>query len=61
MSDARDGEPDPFLENAEDDNGVDRSLIRWMLSLTPRERLRVLAAEAAFGVNARVLDEPDSE
>lgn len=28
---------------AYDDEGVDRTLIRWMLSLTPRERLRVLA------------------
>lgn len=27
---------------AYDEDGVDRSLIRWMLSLTPRERLRVL-------------------
>jgi hypothetical protein len=25
-----------------DDNGVDRSLIRWMLSLTPAERLQCL-------------------
>jgi hypothetical protein len=29
------GEPD-------DDDGVDVTLIRWMLSLTPAERLRVL-------------------
>ncbi|HZF50916.1 MAG TPA: hypothetical protein VE093_19790 [Polyangiaceae bacterium] len=27
---------------AYDENGVDRTLIRWMLSLTPRERLRAL-------------------
>jgi hypothetical protein len=27
---------------AYDEDGVDRSLIRWMLSLTPRDRLRVL-------------------
>lgn len=27
---------------AYDENGVDRTLIRWMLSLTPRDRLRVL-------------------
>jgi hypothetical protein len=27
---------------AYDEDGVDRSLIRWMLGLTPRERLRVL-------------------
>jgi len=28
-------EPEPVY----DDNGVDRSLVRWMLSLTPDERL----------------------
>ena len=27
---------------AYDEDGVDRTLIRWMLSLTPRERLRAL-------------------
>ena len=27
---------------AYDEDGVDRTLIRWMLSLTPRDRLRVL-------------------
>jgi hypothetical protein len=27
---------------AYDEDGVDRTLIQWMLSLTPRERLRVL-------------------
>ena len=26
----------------DDDDGVDATLIRWMLSLTPAERLRVL-------------------
>ncbi|MFW6050835.1 MAG: hypothetical protein ACODAU_06655 [Myxococcota bacterium] len=33
---------DPFTLDPYDDRGVDRSLIRWMLSLTPTERLRVL-------------------
>lgn len=28
--------------NAEETHGVDRSLIRWMLSLTPAERLEFL-------------------
>ena len=31
---------DPALPAAYDSAGVDRSLIRWMLSLTPSERLR---------------------
>ncbi len=35
----------PALSELEDDpydaNGIDRSLIRWMLSLTPTERLAV--------------------
>lgn len=29
-------------EDSVDENGVDLTLIRWMLSLSPRERLRVL-------------------
>ena len=33
---------------AYDDDGVDMSLIRWMLSLSPRERLRVLDERARF-------------
>jgi len=31
---------DPTLRAAYDSSGVDRSLIRWMLNLTPSERLR---------------------
>ncbi|MET0794464.1 MAG: hypothetical protein ABW061_23280 [Polyangiaceae bacterium] len=31
---------DPTLSAAYDSSGVDRSLIRWMLRLTPSERLR---------------------
>lgn len=34
------GRPDPLPER--DGNGVDLTLIRWMLSLTPAERLDVL-------------------
>lgn len=33
-------QPDPHPESSED--GVDLSLIRWMLSLTPAERLEFL-------------------
>lgn len=35
-----------------DDQGVDRSLIRWMLSLTPTERLRI--AEEAIDLVSSV-------
>ncbi len=38
MADAPADEPKPALC----DDGVDLALIRWMLSLTPRERLPVL-------------------
>jgi hypothetical protein len=36
----RDGPPDPAT--VYDERGVDRSLVRWMLSLTPAERLSAL-------------------
>lgn len=39
MSRASDSEVDEKVEGIYDENGVDRSLIRWMLSLTPDERL----------------------
>jgi len=32
----------PTVESAYDENGVDVSLVRWMLSLTPAERLQTL-------------------
>lgn len=32
----------PKAEDCYDENGVDLSLIRWMLSMTPIERLHVL-------------------
>jgi len=33
---------DPAFEPAYSEDGADLSLIRWMLSLTPAERIRVL-------------------
>ncbi len=41
---------------AYDEDGVDRTLIRWMLSLTPRERLKVL--EDHNRSLMRILDAP---
>ncbi len=38
---ANDG-ADPERDDVYDDNGVDRSLIRWFLALSPVERLAVL-------------------
>lgn len=35
-------EVEAMQREAYDEDGVDMSLIRWMLSLTPRERLRAL-------------------
>jgi hypothetical protein len=35
-------ERDPETEPEYSEDGVDLSLIRWMLSLTPEERLQVL-------------------
>lgn len=39
-----DGEPEEVdgRETSAEDDGVDRSLVRWMLSLTPTERLAVV-------------------
>ena len=41
-TDPRQPENAPTLATDEAPSGVDRSLIRWMLSLTPAERLDVL-------------------
>lgn len=53
-------EPEPGSERAPD--GVDPTLIRWMLSLTPEERLRVLQerqdALEALGAVPRWTSEP---
>jgi hypothetical protein len=35
-------QPSPQQEPTHSEDGVDRTLIRWMLSLTPAERLEVL-------------------
>lgn len=35
-------EPVEVRDEPYDENGVDRSLIRWMLTLTPTERLEYL-------------------
>jgi len=35
-------EPDPQQQTDYSEDGVDLTLIRWMLSLTPAERLQVL-------------------
>lgn len=44
----------PPLEPTHDARGVDLTLIRWMLSLTPDERLRVLQdSVAAYAVDDR--------
>lgn len=40
-----------------DDRGVDRSLIRWMLSLTPTERLA--AVQSSIDLIASVRELPD--
>ena len=48
--------PTPVLTAPSDDAGVDVSLIRWMLSLSPDERLAVLqgfADSVAELTNAR--------
>ena len=40
-------DPEPRRESEDvSDDGVDLTLIRWMLSLTPGERLRVLDSNA---------------
>jgi hypothetical protein len=42
-----------------DESGVDVSLIGWMLSLTPAERLEVLEAFTEFVLTARAYTEQD--
>lgn len=42
-----------------DENGVDRSLIRWMLSLSPTERLEAVQSSIELVASVRALpDEP---
>lgn len=52
LADAR-AELAAMNEAAHDEQGVDVSLIRWMLSLTPLERLRQLEAQSRFVVLGR--------
>lgn len=44
--------------DAYSDDGVDLSLIRWMLSLTPAERLEALQQFAGFALSARARSTP---
>ncbi len=39
---------DPAASRAYADDGTDLTLIRWMLSLSPEERLRALQSQAQF-------------
>jgi hypothetical protein len=40
-------------------SGVDRTLIRWMLTLTPDQRVREMAAAAAFADEPRRAAAPE--
>jgi len=51
-----DEEPLPAPEYSED--GVDLSLIRWMLSLTPAQRLAVLESHVSEILAIRELNAP---
>jgi len=44
-------------EGIDSPDGVDLTLIRWMLSLTPEERLRVLQEHQAFLEEAQAVRE----
>jgi hypothetical protein len=46
-------EDDSGIESTYSDDGVDLTLIRWMLSLTPAERLDALQQFADFILSAR--------
>jgi hypothetical protein len=50
-----DREPTP-AEHVYDDQGVDRSQIRTLLALTPRERLERASRVAAFFARVRMLN-----
>ena len=47
------------LADAYDENGVDRSLIRWCLRQTPAQRLANLEATLNLAASARRVAEPD--
>jgi hypothetical protein len=48
--------PMPDQSALVDENGVDRSLIRWMLGLTPTERLRYLDDHNSVLASAKRFD-----
>ena len=50
------GEPDPRRESDASDDGVDLSLIRWMLSLTPEDRLEFLQRHVSAILAVRELN-----
>jgi hypothetical protein len=47
----------PAAESAYDEDGVDVSLIRWMLSLTPTERLEALQSFVDFIASATSVED----
>ena len=54
--DSRESAPD----NGRDEHGVDVTLIRWMLSLSPRQRLEVLQNHANSILRLREFVRPPS-
>jgi hypothetical protein len=53
-SEVEPADPGPFLDYSED--GVDLTVIRWMLSLTPAERLKFLEERIADILALRALN-----
>jgi len=51
--------PDPTNVDVYDENGVDLSLIRWMLSLSPAERLAVVQGSIDLVERARPVTKPE--
>jgi hypothetical protein len=49
-------EPDPQLQTDYSEDGVDLTLIRWMLSLTPAERLQFLQRQVKAILTIRNLN-----
>lgn len=50
---------EPTTADAYDENGVDRSLIRWMLSLSPAERLAIVQSSIDLVERARLVTKPE--
>ena len=55
---AEEPEPDDWPY---DEDGVDRSLIRWMLSLSPTERLEAVQSSIELVASVRVVPDEWSE